>query len=523
MFWWGYLLYPLILLTRMASFSFLWFRRLVFYFTFGIPLNILDWLLWNLFIGVYFWLLWILGTLFQLLAIFLSPASRPLYHMLWFLVFLFGGVVDLSIPSSFRPATCWRPCWSIQKLPRSVGVSTDVYSLSGWMTPFLWRLDHGVGTFNFDSSQTSVRLSSILLGYYGILFRSCGQIPSGWITELLFIILYLVSGTYFFSQSLFRIFASRFGWWHTPSFCQVSSAFHTNYSSVSVLTADQLSLHALCTDFSPGQQTAIVDNCANMHVWSIHSHFVKYCSFSPGERAVSTIGSRSHYPHGIGDVSVSWRDDNDVVFQHVLKDVLHFPDSPVNIISAHKLACEWGPTIDQEGTSIKTKYAYSVFKWKNKQFRKTILHPVHGLPEMVINNSVSGIFSTFCHYISHGASLARVHFCTFATASSPHNIFIPHLVWQYSWDGFTSSCQILHTVDAPGFSPQIVIKLLCGRILHTSPEYLQHMEDPDVASNFWKEVNLLSDDDLSFLANPRALDPLEEDWLRWHHRLNHLS
>ena len=256
---------------------------------------------------------------------------------------------------------------------------------------------------------------------------------------------------------------------------------------------------------------------------------MKYRSFFPGERAVSTIGGRSHYPHGIGDVSVSWRDDNNVVFQHVLKNVLHFPDSPVNIISAHKLACEWGPTIDQEGTSIKTKYAYSVFKWKNKQFRKTISHPIHGLPEMVINDSASGIFSSFCHYISHGASSARVHFCTFATTSRSHNIFIPHLVWRYSRDGFTSSCQILHTVDAQGFSPQIVIKLQCGRVLHTSPEYLQHMEDPDVAlipakvSEFRKKVDLLSDDNLSFLANPRALDPLEEDWLRWHHRLNHLS
>ena len=168
MFWWGYLFYPLIFLTRMASFSFLWFRRLVFHIIYGIPLTFLDWLLWKSFLGVYFWLLWILGTSFQLLAIFLSPVSHPLYQMLWFLVFIFGGVVDFSIPSSFRPATCRRPCWSIQKLPCSVGVFTGVYSLSGWMTPFLWKLDHGVGNFAFASSQTSIRISSILSGYYGI-------------------------------------------------------------------------------------------------------------------------------------------------------------------------------------------------------------------------------------------------------------------------------------------------------------------------------------------------------------------
>ena len=193
------------------------------------------------------------------------------------------------------------------------------------------------------------------------------------------------------------------------------------------------------------------------------------------------------------------------------------------------MACEWGSDIDLEGTSIKTKYVYSVFKWKHKTFRKTISHPVHGLPEMVINESASGIFSTFCHFISHGASSARAQFCSFTTKSSSHNIFVPHSVWRYSRDGFTSPCQVLRMADSEGVSPQIVIKLQCGRVLHTSPEFLQHMEDPDVAlipskvSQFRKEVDLLSDDDLSFLANPRALEPVEEEWLRWHHRLNHLS
>ena len=57
-----------------------------------------------------------------------------------------------------------------------------------------------------------------------------------------------------------------------------SAVFSTNFDSVSVLTADQLLLHVHRSDFSPGQQTAIVDNCTNTHVWNDRAHFI---NFSP--------------------------------------------------------------------------------------------------------------------------------------------------------------------------------------------------------------------------------------------------
>ena len=88
---------------------------------------------------------------------------------------------------------------------------------------------------------------------------------------------------------------------------------------------------------------------------------------------------------------------------------------------------------------------------------------------------------------------------------------------RYSCDGFTSLCHILHTDDEDGSSPKIFIKLRCGRTLHTSPEFLQNVDDLDVASvsstisKFRKQVDTLSDADLSFLANPRSLSPLEQE------------
>ena len=76
--------------------------------------------------------------------------------------------------------------------------------------------------------------------------------------------------------------------------------------------------------------------------------------------------------------------------------MLYFSGSPVKIISANKLACEWRSEPDRKGTSIKSKFDYSVFKWPFNQFRKTIQHPEHGLPEMIINDMNQGLFLTFC-------------------------------------------------------------------------------------------------------------------------------
>ena len=48
---------------------------------------------------------------------------------------------------------------------------------------------------------------------------------------------------------------------------------------------------------------------------------------------ISTISGKSHFPEGTGDVCVSWRDDENKIFERVLKDVLFFSGSPVKIIS----------------------------------------------------------------------------------------------------------------------------------------------------------------------------------------------
>ena len=65
--------------------------------------------------------------------------------------------------------------------------------------------------------------------------------------------------------------------------------------------------------------------------------------------------------------------------------------------------------------------------------------------------------------------------------------------------------------------------------MKTSPEFLCHPVDPDIASipstvpDFRKELEHISDADLAFLSNPRESDEDEQLWLRYHNLLNHLD
>ena len=53
---------------------------------------------------------------------------------------------------------------------------------------------------------------------------------------------------------------------------------------------------------------------------------------------VATIGGNYIIPKGIGTVRLSWTDDEGQLHTNKLNNVLYFPDSPVNILSATALA-----------------------------------------------------------------------------------------------------------------------------------------------------------------------------------------
>ena len=107
-----------------------------------------------------------------------------------------------------------------------------------------------------------------------------------------------------------------------------------------------------------------------------------------------------------------------------------------------------------------------MFKWKKKQFRRTIIHPSHGFPKMVVNDDLPGLFNALCQFCESAASSVRAQCCSFATTvgdvSSPS--FPLSAVMRYSKDGFTLPCTVLQTVDPSIPDSKFLIKLHCGRI-----------------------------------------------------------
>ena len=130
---------------------------------------------------------------------------------------------------------------------------------------------------------------------------------------------------------------------------------------------------------------AVVDNCANRHIWNNREDFVTYKPLDKVSQ-VATIGGANHYPVGIGLVRIQVPDDAGMTSSIVMNDVLYFPNSPVKIIS---VMCLGDDLNDSSGTWITTKRFESLLKWDCKQYSKKITHPRSRLPELIVNPGCS--------------------------------------------------------------------------------------------------------------------------------------
>ena len=75
------------------------------------------------------------------------------------------------------------------------------------------------------------------------------------------------------------------------------------------------------------------------------------------------MGGGGISPHSIINAKTSWEDDNGKRYSCILKGVLYFPDSPVNIVSVTSLADQ----LDNEtGAWIKISRDISEFTWNQE-------------------------------------------------------------------------------------------------------------------------------------------------------------
>ena len=528
LFQWEYLLYPMVFFFRMASFFFSLFLRYSLLTIYGFPSYLLDrgvslCFLAGLNIGCCLLRcsLASFGFLFSLAGNRFMPFLR--FFCCWVFIFQSG-------PGQVSYCTRYQP---VLALNVTSGIFNQVYALYPWTAVSFLRHICSSESWYSICAQVDTMFHKGYRGWMIFWVNTWNGLAGSWIVDIFFILIYSFVGIYYFLRSIARIINFQVGFLPIPSKSLNRCVFHTP-TSVTALTSEQLEAHSKSMDFSPGQDTAIIDNCANAHIWNKRDHFLTFREFRTKEQVVSTIGGKQHYPLGIGDVTVSWRDDDHALFRHTLKNVLYFSDSPVCIISSHRLACEWGDSVDEEGTYIKSKHSYSVFKWNHKKFKRTIVHPSHGLPELVINDDAPGLFTVFCDFWGTRASSLRAQYCSFNThqntvsSSAPFPSIPLASVMRYSKDSFTSPCTVLQSVNPMDPDSKFTIKLKCGRVLQTTQEFLHHPADPDIAAipstvpDFRRELENISDSDLHFLANPVDLDVDEQLWLRVHNNLNHL-
>ena len=127
-----------------------------------------------------------------------------------------------------------------------------------------------------------------------------------------------------------------------------------------------------------------MDNCANVHIWNDLSDFIpgSYVKFNATSNAnVSAVNGASNAPEGVGNVELSWKDDSGKIYKIVLLNVLHFPNSPVKILSVVALADQLK---DDWDTWILSRRKQSLFTWDFGKFCTTIIHGTSKLPELTI-------------------------------------------------------------------------------------------------------------------------------------------
>ena len=153
-----------------------------------------------------------------------------------------------------------------------------------------------------------------------------------------------------------------------------SSKYHAH---AIVLNIDDKVGGSASVRFDADSVTVVCDNSANVHVCNDKNCFVGEIKLD-NDLQVATIGGKENTSAGIGTVRWKWKDDEGVFHTFEIRDVLYFPESPVNILSVTKFADQLN---DDEGTGIDTKRNHSVLYWNEKKFQRTIRHPASNLPE----------------------------------------------------------------------------------------------------------------------------------------------
>ena len=137
-------------------------------------------------------------------------------------------------------------------------------------------------------------------------------------------------------------------------------------------TSKNLTVSESTHKFDSDSDVIIVDNSANCIVWKDKKSFVHESyrkldkATSPSFDTAAGVGNAV----GIGDLEISWKDDDGKNHQFKLHNVYHIPDYPVNILGLSAFSKCIGD-YETRGTRINSSGKDSIFTWNNGKYKRT--------------------------------------------------------------------------------------------------------------------------------------------------------
>ena len=330
-----------------------------------------------------------------------------------------------------------------------------------------------------------------------------------------------------------------------------NSVLQKHVSVFYALSSDDMDSLENIKSFDSDSQTCVCDNSANTHIWNNIKNFIPASLVklsASASSSVVTIGGSDFYPTSIGDVKLTWTDDEGIPYRTVLKDIVYFPNSPVNVLSVTAFAAHLN---DDDGTWIKTARHQSVFSWDNEQFTKTLIHLASNLPQMTVNNGYSA-FTSFCNFLEKAKVIPRLGASVFllggpvcesemdptiSTSAPPVSNVEQSVKDQYAIGQKLSLVRygLCETVtlepvnlDMDNMIPYFTVKFPNGLTTSVSKEFLRRVDDKNVsyipitADDIREQAAHIDPDILQATLKPTVATPLLQEFVDLHDLLRHM-
>ena len=283
--------------------------------------------------------------------------------------------------------------------------------------------------------------------------------------------------------------------------------------------------------FDGDSDTIIVDNAANCIIWRHKKNFDKENYVRLGTTNAVGVASAvgSGVPIGVGNLNIGWRDDAGQYHKFLLKNVLHIPDSPVNILGLSAFSKAIGD-YDTKGTRINSSGSESIFTWENEKYSKSFTHSEANMPEMIVNDGYSS-FHRFCNFIDRFNPISNQCYHT----RSPEIMQLKYGPYKHGEEVIYKNEDhvekgIIEDVYRDPSTKDILyeIKFRDDRRLKTFKENIMAKGETDVSllpnevSDFIHQSKCLTADEVEMIRNPKKLTNLQKEWKIIHDQYGHL-